>query len=281
MIVSLSDIHGHIQDARSALLTLTDHPSYDPIVEQGKLGRLEWVGGDDYVLVFNGDSIDRGPHNEQVIEMINRLIEQAPPGHVRVIFGNHEMGILVPEYFSWENWYSVTRSDDQRKAFVRNIEQGYVVAAYEGYTVTYAHAGNSSPYDVRAINDEFITGALRIGDGIGSNADGDIQEATVEQFPRVFGLDGQTGRGADAGIAWLDFEFLSPDAPPQVVGHTRHENPIRKGNVVCQNVIRNNARNDGGEAVIVETPERLVALGRMADGSVQEHVFSFPGTDDR
>jgi len=275
-IVSISDIHGHLPDARSALLTLRDHPSYDPIVEEGKLGRLQWAGGDKYVLVFNGDSIDRGAHNDQVVEMIERLIDQAPPGHVRVTLGNHEMGVLTPDYFSWENWYSVNRTNEQRKAFVQSIEDGHVVAAYEGYNVVYAHAGQTTPYDVRALNDEFITGALKIGNAIGTAQDGAVQQSTVEAFPQVFGLDGSTGRGPDAGVVWLDFEFLPADSPPQVVGHTRQENPIRKGNVICQNVIRSNNRHDGGEAVIVETPERITALGRMADERVQKHVFSLP-----
>jgi hypothetical protein len=32
LIVSISDIHGYLSAARSALLSLSDHPEYDPVV---------------------------------------------------------------------------------------------------------------------------------------------------------------------------------------------------------------------------------------------------------
>ncbi|MEF8936668.1 MAG: metallophosphoesterase [Halovenus sp.] len=275
-IVSISDIHGLLPEARRALLTLSDHPEYDPVVESGRLRKLQWAGGDDYVLVFNGDLIDRGAHNEGVVELVERLVEQAPPGHVRVTFGNHEMGVLTPDVFNWHNWYSMTRSDRQRQSFIEAVADGHVVAAYEGYNVTYAHAGRRECYDVPEINDELVAGAELIAESIGTDADADVQKELLTAYPRVFGLDGETGRGPEAGIAWLDFEYMSSDAPRQIVGHTRQDNPIRRGNVICQNVLRNSRQREGGEAVLVETPETIAALGRGADGSVQEHVFSLP-----
>ena len=275
-IVSISDIHGLLPEARRALLTLDDHPAYDPIVESGRLRKLQWVGGDDYVLVFNGDLIDRGPHNEGVVELVERLVDQAPPGHVRVTFGNHEMGVLTPDFFNWRDWYSTTRSDQQRESFIEAITDGHVVAAYRGYNVTYAHAGRTEAYDSYDMNDELVAGAEMIGENIGTDADADSQQELATAYPRVFGLDGETGRGPEAGIAWLDFEYMPSDAPKQVIGHTRQDNPIRRGNVICQNVLRNSRQRDGGEAVLVETPETITALGRSADGSVQEHVFSLP-----
>lgn len=279
-IVSVSDIHGFIQDGRSALLTLSDHPDYEPMVETGRLRTLNWVGGDEYVLIVNGDLIDRGAHSEKVFEMVKQLAEQAPPGHVRLTFGNHEMGILTPDFFDWGEWYSTTRTDDQRRAFVQAIEDGHVVAAYEGYNLTYAHAGRPEPYDVTELNEQLVAGAQYLAEGIGTPDDASRQEQLVLDYPEVYGVAGETGRGAGAGIAWLDFEFMPADAPPQVVGHTRQDQPLRRGNVICENVIRNNHRADGGEAVIVETPDRLVALGRTADDTVQEHEFSTPTAED-
>ena len=278
-IVSISDIHGFLRKARSALLTLSDHPDYDPIVETGRLRSLNWAGGDQYVLVVNGDLIDRGAHSEKIVEMVERLAEQAPPGHVRVVFGNHEMGILTPDFFEWGDWYSMTRSDDQRRRFVGAIRDGHVVAAYEGYNVSYAHAGRPDPYDASDINDEFVAGASTLGEAIGGAEDTARQEQIVSDHPAVFGIDGTTGRGPGAGIAWLDFEFMPEDAPPQIVGHTRQDSPVRQGNVICENVIRNNRRADGGEAVLVETPDRIAALGRSADDGVQEHEFTLPATE--
>lgn len=275
-IVSVSDVHGFLRQARSALLTLRDHPDYDPVVEPGRLNELQWAGGDEYVLVFNGDLIDRGPQSEAVVEMVDRLIEQAPPGHVRVTLGNHEMGLLLPDWFDWRDWYSMTRSDEQRLAFVESIRDGHVVAAYEGYGVTYAHAGLPDPYDVAAVNEEFVSGAQRLAEAIGTPDDRETQEVLLREYSRVFGVDGRSGRGPGAGIAWLDFEHLPADAPRQVVGHTRTDRPVRSGNVICQNVIRNNRRGEGGEAVLVETPEGMVALGRTEDGSVRTDEFTLP-----
>ena len=277
-IVSISDIHGFLQSARSALLTLTDHSEYEPIVESGRLGELQWAGGEEYVLVFNGDLIDRGAHSAEVLELVERLVDQAPPGHVRVTFGNHEMGILTPDFFNWGNWYSTTRTDDQRLSFLQHIRHGHTVAAYEGYNVTYAHAGLPEPYEVSEVNEELVAGARDLEAVIGDSEDAEMQEQLVLEYPRVFGVDGERGRGPEAGIAWLDFEYMPGDAPPQVVGHTRQDSPLRRGNVICQNVIRNNRRKDGGEAVLVETPDRLVALGRNADDTVREHEFDLPAS---
>lgn len=78
-IVSISDIRGYLAEARSALLTLSDHPDYEPLVTTTDDVALQWADND-YVLVFNGDLINRGPGNDAVLEMVRRLAEQAPPG---------------------------------------------------------------------------------------------------------------------------------------------------------------------------------------------------------
>jgi hypothetical protein len=274
-VVSISDIHGYLGEARSALLALSDHPDYAPVVEQDAALRLHWAGGDEYVLVINGDLIDRGPHNEEALSMVARLIEEAPPGHVRMTLGNHEMGLLTPDRFGWDRWFSGTVSDADRRQFLRQIRDGHVVVAYDGYRFTYAHAGQPDPYDTKAVNDRLVAAAQRLDPVVGTGDDAPVQSELVEQFPRVLGLGGRTGRGPDAGLAWLDFEHMPTDAPRQIVGHTRHEYPTRSGTVICQNVIRNNRQTAGGEAVLVETPDRLVALGRI-DDEVQEHEFSVP-----
>lgn len=275
-IVSLSDIHGYIGEAKSALLTLRDHPEYDPLVETDAARRLQWVGGEEYVLVFNGDLIDRGPDSKRVVGMVERLIEQAPHGHVRVTTGNHEMGVLTPDVYGWPHWYSGQRSSDERHEFINQIIDGHIIAAYEGYGVTYSHAGQPEEFGVTATNEALVAGADRLKDTIDEQNPYDKQEAVIDQSQRVFGFDGETGRGPDAGLTWMDFEHMPEDAPPQVVGHTRQNAPIRRGNVICQNVIRKNRREDGGEAVIVETPDSITALGRREEGGVEEHVFSLP-----
>ena len=275
-IVSISDIHGYVRDARDALSMLSEHPEYEPLVEMDPARRLQWAGGEEYVLVFNGDLVDRGAHNDQVVQMVERLIDQAPPGHVRVTFGNHEMGVLTPDRFGWEDWYSGQVDDDSRRGFVEQILHGHVVAAYDGYRVKYAHAGRDEPYETAGVNDKLVSAAEKMEGVIGTTADFNAQREIIKGYPEVLGLGGRTGRGPGAGIAWLDFDFMPEDAPRQVVGHTRQDNPVRNGNVVCQNTIRNNRRSDGGESIIVETPDSLVALGRDSDGGVREHEFSLP-----
>ena len=275
-VVSLSDIHGYLGAARSALLAVSEHPDYDPVVESGADGQLQWAGND-YVLVFNGDLVDRGSDSDRVVATVARLVAQAGPERVRVTLGNHEMGILTPDRFGWGGWYSGSRSPAQRRAFVDRVRAGHVVAAYDGYRVTYAHAGRPDPYDAGALNDRLVAAATDLGAAIGTPGDPEAQRAAIDACPEVLGLGGRSGRGPGAGVAWLDFEHLPGDAPPQVVGHTRHTKPTRKGAVVCENVIRNNRRDEGGEAVLVETPDRLVAVGRDEEGGVCDHEFCMPG----
>jgi hypothetical protein len=275
-VVSISDIHGFLGEARSALLTLTDHPEYDPVVESDAARRLHWAGGDEYVLVFNGDLIDRGPQSDRVVEMVDRLVDEAPTGHVRVTVGNHEMGVLTPALYGWSNWYAGTRSERERRSFIEQIRDGHVVAAYEGYNVTYAHAGQPDPYEVSTVNETLVEGATALFEGLGEPDAIDREAAIVDEYPQVFGYGNESSRGPGAGITWLDFEHMPEDAPPQVVGHSRQDAPTRRGNVLCENVIRENRRSDGGEAVVVETPDSIRAVGRTPDGGVDEHVFSLP-----
>jgi hypothetical protein len=223
--------------------------------------------------VFNGDLIDRGPANPGTVALVARLLDEAPAGRVRVTLGNHEMAILTPDLFGWTSFYSCLLDPRDRRTFLGAIEAGHVVAAYEGHGVTYAHAGAPEPYDVAAANDELAAAADRLEDTVGGDADADVQAQLVEENPLVLGLGGVSGRGKGAGLAWLDFDHMPPDAPPQVVGHSRHDRLTAVGNVLCQNVIRNNLDGAGGEAVTVETPDRLLGLTRTADGGVREATF--------
>jgi hypothetical protein len=275
-IVSLPDIHGYVQPARSALQTLADHPDFDPVVTADPAEGLQWAGGEDFVLVFNGDLIDRGPDTEAVVGMVTRLAEQAPDGHVRVTLGNHEMGVLAPDRFGWTGWFSAACTDDQRRAFADRIDEGFVVAAYEGHTVTYAHAGRPEPYETTALNDNLVAAAERLRNAVGTGQYPATQLAAIDAYPEVLGLGGATGRGPGAGVAWLDLTHMPEDAPPQVLGHTRHERPRRKGNVLCANTIRNTKNREGGEAVVVETPDRLLALARESSGGVRTYQFTLP-----
>ncbi len=272
-IVSISDVHGYLQAARSALLTLHDHPDFDPVVVPDEDGVLHWVD-EDYVLVFNGDLVDRGPANDAVLALVARLVDEAPPGRVRVTLGNHEAIALSPNRFGFSNWYAGQVDADDRSVLLDAIEAGHVVAAYRGHSVTYAHAGSPDTYSVEAVNDSLGDAAGDLRDALGTIDDGTTQRRVIDEYPRVLGVGDGHPKGPGAGIAWLDFSHLPADAPPQVVGHTRHDEPRRKGAVYCQNVIRNTLDRDGGEAVFVETPQRLSAVVRDADGGVSVRPFS-------
>ncbi len=267
-IVSVSDIHGYLYEGESALLAVGEHPDYDPVVTADEEG-LHWAGND-YVLVFNGDLIDRGPANEETVEMVQRLCDEAPPGRVRVTVGNHEMAIVVPEVVTWPEWYSGKIVATDRPEWLEGILAGHIVAAYEGYNYDYVHAGRPSTFEVAELNDRLFQATERLKEADGTLEDGEIQDGIAEEYPDLFGVDGPTGRGPNAGAFWMDFDHMPPDAPPQIVGHSRHTEPTRKGNVVCQNVIRDTRPGEGGEAALIETENELLALIRNADRGVRK-----------
>ena len=272
-IVSISDIHGYLAPARSALLTLTTHADYEPVVTRDASGQLHWAGND-YVLVFNGDLIDRGPQNVGTLQMVARLSDEAPPGRVRVTLGNHEMGVLTPALFMWDSWFSGQVGADGRRTLVQAILRGLVVAAYDGYNVTYAHAGQPEEYAVSAVNDDLTAAAQQLQGLIGGGADTSIQQQIVEDYPVVLGMGSHHLKGPDAGLVWVDFAHLPADAPPQIVGHTRHDEITQRGQLICENVIRNTQDAQGGEAVVVETQDEIAGLTRQANGDVDKQRFS-------
>ena len=271
-IVSISDVHGYLNSARNALLALDDHPDLPPIVTADDEGTLHWAD-ENYVLVFNGDLVDRGPASAETIELAARLLEEAPDGRVRIVLGNHEMGFLTPGVFGWRDVYSCDVDREDRLTFLRSIQRGHVVAAYEGYDVTYAHAGQPDAYEVVAANDELVAAADRLGEHLADEAATDVEAQLVEDHPLVLGLGSLNGRGPGAGLVWLDFRHMPPDAPKQVVGHSRQDRLTADGAVLCENVIRNNLHHPGGEAVTVETPDGLYGLTRERDGEVTEESF--------
>jgi hypothetical protein len=274
-IVSISDIHAYHERAQSALLALQDHPGYDPVVIKDDAGQLRWAENN-YVLIFNGDLVDRGNKNEAVLRMVSRLAAQAPPGRVRVTLGNHEAIALSADYFWFESWYAGSVGEQDRRALLNAIQDGLVVAAYRGYNFTYAHAGADDSYDVGAVNQQLLTAAEELHNALETDSDVTTQETIIQKYARVLGTgDGMNPKGKGAGLVWLDLQHLSPTAPAQVVGHTKFQTPKKKNNIVCQNVITVNEKkgSPGGETVFVETPSELVAITRMSDGGTTERQY--------
>lgn len=267
-IVSISDIHGYLSEAKSALLSLSDHPEYNPVVTPDSDGLLHWAN-ENYVLVFNGDLIDRGPDNEAVLAMVGRLIDEALPERVRVTLGNHESMILLSNDYQYVDWYSTTVDAESRKLFLETICDRYVTAAYQGYSYTYVHAGAPDEYDVATVNEQLIEAADQLYPVVGTMEDSRMQSRLATDYSLVLGKGNHHVKGPSAGLVWLDYDHLSKDSPPQIVGHTRHQQPQTKGAVHCQDILQDNLGSPGGEGVFVETPESLTVLIRESDSYVK------------
>jgi hypothetical protein len=272
-IVSLSDIHGYLDAARSALLTPSDHSAYDALVRKDEDGRLHWADND-YVLVFNGDLVDRGPRNEDVLSLVARLVREAPAGRVRVTLGNHEAISLSPKYFNYQTWYSGQVDQSDRDALISSILDGVIVAAYRGHNVTYAHAGGGDSYDVAVVNEALQDATAELSNALGTETNVQTQRQVLEDYAQVLGIGSNYVKGEGAGLVWLDFAHLPDDAPPQVVGHTRFDEPQQKGAVFCQNILRENQGLSGGEGVFVETTDELRALIRSPSGTVDDELLT-------
>lgn len=259
-IVSISDVHGYLEDCRSALLAVGDSTRFDPVVTPDEDGRLHWAGND-YVLVFNGDLVDRGEHSEETIDLALRLVEEAPPGRVRYHLGNHEMAILLPNELVWPGTYSQELDRTRRRQFVSLVADGTIAAAFEGYRYVYSHAGCVDGVDAEAVNETTREAALELLASMDDGRYDSVQEQVPHRYDSVFGISGSLGRGKEAGILWMDFEHMPSDAPAQVVGHSRQKTPTRVGRTICENVVRRNTGSPGGGG----RPRRVVRRPRRRD----------------
>lgn len=86
-IVAFGDVHGDLEATRQALrlagaIDETDH----------------WVGGD-LVVVQTGDQLDRGDQEQAIMELLDRLRDEARAagGAVHVLNGNHELMQARPD----------------------------------------------------------------------------------------------------------------------------------------------------------------------------------------
>lgn len=268
-IVSISDIHGYLDAARNALTAVGETEEFDPVVTVDEDGKLHWAGND-YMLLVNGDLIDRGDQNRECIELVERLSSEAPQGRVRYHIGNHEMAVLFRDRFGWPGVFSVEMPYDERRSFIERVAAGDITAAFDGYNYTYSHAGDNERIDVAEVNED----VREVGEKLVEMMDeGRYDEQHINVSRRqVFQTGGRTGRGKSAGIFWMDFRHMEETAPAQVVGHSRHVKPTRVGEAICQNVIRENLNSPGGEAVVLETPEKTFSVTNTSQSPVVEEL---------
>lgn len=80
-IVAIGDLHGDLAATRAALRLAGAVDERD-----------DWAGGD-LVLVQTGDQLDRGDDEREILDLLDRLAEQAAAagGAVHVLNGNHEL----------------------------------------------------------------------------------------------------------------------------------------------------------------------------------------------
>lgn len=264
-IVHISDVHGYLEDARNALRSVGEAAAFDPVVTTDNDGLLHWADND-YILVVNGDMIDRGPSNNECLELVWRLQREAPESRVRYHIGNHEMAILLPGLVRWPRTFSTNLDSDERRSFLQQTIDGKVTAAFEGYEYMYSHAGRNTVFSAADINEVLRDVASKL---VGGNEDESLHRHIESEYSGLFGIgDSHGGRGPNAGLCWMDFAHLEPSAPPQVVGHTKHSDPVRKGNVVCGNVIRMNQGTPGGAGVLIEDDSGLTSVHRDSRGDV-------------
>ena len=89
-VYSIGDLHGDYDCALAWVrhLHLIDFANYT----KDRL-KWQWIGGNDTVLVFVGDYIDRGPQSLPVVHLIRNLTLRWPE-RVVAILGNHEVYLL-------------------------------------------------------------------------------------------------------------------------------------------------------------------------------------------
>jgi hypothetical protein len=156
-IVSISDIHGNIQEATNVFGGL-EKAGFKPVVDSS----WNWKGNN-YILVFNGDSFDgRDGRKENSPEVFKKIKNLRKSQGERIVhtYGNHDMFIPTAEYQKLIFERNIDRNGNRRKYndpfFNYCIENpdvrswilkqmrdgdGMYKASYSRYSFTYTHTG--------------------------------------------------------------------------------------------------------------------------------------------
>jgi len=86
------------------------------------------------------------------------------------------------------------------------------------------------------------------------------------RYAKLFG-PGETGRSGGknihAGMIWARDNIVKHGSP-QIVGHTGHDVPTRKGNIIVENT----SAKSGKPSVVVETPKNVFSLSEDSSGEI-------------
>lgn len=275
-IVSVPDVHGYRAAAERAL-QLPERYGMDPVIDIDGDG-THWAGND-YVAVFNGDLVDRGPDSPGTLTMVRQLRDEAPPGRVVQNLGNHELPLLLPDEDAYAvpgDW-SAAPGETERERFLEDVAAGYVTAAFEGYTFRYAHAGRHDRYSPRIVNDRLQDAGERLLDGFDDGGaawqGAQARVAGNRRYGEVLDLPGEHH---PSGLVFGEFPDLGRAAPPQVVGHTPRTAPQQAHGHINGNTLQWHRGRPGGESVVVEEPGEIYALVRSRDGGARRIPFETP-----
>ncbi len=86
-VVAIGDLHGDLEGARRALRLAGATDAED-----------RWIGGD-LVVVQTGDQLDRGDQEREILELLDRLQDEAASagGALHILNGNHELMNARPD----------------------------------------------------------------------------------------------------------------------------------------------------------------------------------------
>lgn len=313
-LIAVSDIHGYVDETLETVNTVHEYVDDGPLIEHDG-DSYSWGDGE-YGLLINGDLLDRGPQNEEALEMVDDLLEDDPE-RLQYTLGNHEMFAMFPdlvaEYYADGDpveehsfWYDM--DDEHREQLLTHVAEGDIRPAIEDDGLLYVHGGTD---DVPDIEDLAYT-TRRMGASLlhaFRRGDADFRQVQQDFFQRkpeprsdidaegiyddLLGVE-RTDDGdiaAGSGLVWERFSELPLDVPAQVVGHTRGaylsealddhiENPTQHGNAVDINTIRDMVQDHSDHASVFVDDEDGYRTIDVSDGAVvgeREHSFAVSG----
>lgn len=313
-LIAVSDIHGYVDETLETVNAAHEYVDEGPLIEHDG-DSYSWGDGE-YGLLINGDLLDRGPQNEEALEMVGDLLDD-DPDRLQYTLGNHEMFAMFPdlvaEYYADGDpveehsfWYDM--DDEQREQLLTHVTEGDIEPAIENDGLLYVHGGTDGypeiddiAYTTRRMGASLLQ-AFRRGDEDFRQVQQDFFQRKPEPrkdidaegiYDDLLGVerteDGDIAAGS--GLVWERFHNLPLDVPAQVVGHTRGEylseeldddieNPTQHGNAVNINTVRDMVTGHSDHASVLVDDDDGYQTIDVSDGVVvdeREHSFAVGG----
>jgi calcineurin-like phosphoesterase family protein len=291
-IVAVGDVHG----------------AYDRYVELLKTAgvidaQLRWSGGKTH-LVQVGDMIDRGPDSRKVLDLLERLEEEAPraDGAVHVLLGNHEVMRMLGDFrYVTAGEYEAFAGKDSaqiKDEFLKRVDESVRAQVKDtplGWLEMITAFRNDGPYgewlrkhDVVAK----INGILFVHGGIGpavADMPCDAINATVrreitEDIDKSREAPLSTLSSGENGPLWYRGLAQENDAFDSTVNEILMKQGARA--IVIGHTLTPQRRIQprfGGKVIAIDTGMQpvYVANGRASALEIQDGVFTAVYTDGR